>query len=228
MRYAVLWATGFGILLGTVAAVFFGVIPTIAGAIRELGTAMAELLRVLAKLQAILPAIIGAILAAILALLFNSLLEYIKRRIAKGPLVELFIADLETMWRDVDHNTHYQEIGTTFVVRGVPGLKLTSEVQAMAFETYNIKLYESEGFKLAPILCPATRLKFWATYRTMREVEATRVVLKALAKDDTNRESICTLFVGLNKRLQHQTLELVELLNKERSLFKKLAEPFFG
>lgn len=163
--------------------------------------------------------LLGAFVAAMLALVFNTLLEYVKRRIAKEPLLDLIITDLGSIALDVQQNSlgiSFSKGTITAQVRGVGGLHFENYAPDVIYETYNIKLYETEGFKLASTLKSDTRRKFWKVYKLMREVEATRVALAGLAKDDLNQENLQVLYSGLNKELYPKILELVNLLNDER------------
>lgn len=168
-------------------------------------------------------ALFSAFVGASFALVFNSLLEFIKRRIAKEPLLDLFITDLALTWKRVEHASK-MPLGSDpkvhFVVRGIDALAFRGDPE-LEFEVYNVKLYETEGFKLAASLKAETRRAFWTAYATLRDAETARLVLKEIDKDDPDRREFEKLYQKLLARLEPIILALNTNLAKERFLYRR-------
>jgi hypothetical protein len=169
-------------------------------------------------------ALFSAFVGASFALVFNSLLEFIKARIAKQPLLDLFITDLALTWKRVEHASK-MPLGTGvpkmhFVVRGIDGLAFRGDPE-LEFEVYNVKLYETEGFKLAASLRAETRHAFWAAYATLRDAETARLVLKKTDKNDPDRTEFEKLYQKLLARLDPIIPRLNENLAKERFIYRR-------
>jgi hypothetical protein len=170
----------------------------------------------------LLTVIIGAAAGAAFALIVNSLLEFVKRRLAKEPLLDLFITDLALTYKRAERASN-MPIGSDpklhFVVRGIDDCKFRGDPE-LEFEVYNIRLYETEGFKLAASL-KAARRAFWTAYATMRDAEATRIALKQIPQSDPDRSEFEKLYQKLLARLARDILRLNEDLAKERFLLRR-------
>jgi len=168
-------------------------------------------------------ALFSALVGSTFALVFNSLLEFIKRRIAKEPLIDLFITDLALTWKRADRASK-MPLGSVpklhWVVRGIDDVEFKGDPE-LEFEVYNVKLYESEGFELAASLKSETRRAFWSAYATMRDAETARLVLKKIPKDDPDRMQFEKLYQKLLDRLSADVLTLNEGLAKERFLLRR-------
>lgn len=172
----------------------------------------------------ILIVITGAFVAAILALLFNTVLEFIRRRILKESLLDLFIADIAATAMEIQSSSikplgEQSLLKLTMSLRGVDGLSFTGDPE-LSFEVFNVKLYETEGFKLAGILKSSTRREFWSAYKLMRDAESARMTLKEMSKDDPDRGSFEQLYLGLLKQLYTRLLGLSHALDRERLWFR--------
>lgn len=86
---------------------------------------------------------------------------YIKASIAKNNLIILFMTDIEKNWRNFDQLQHVFAgewiARATLSFRGYDNLNISDEVE-YRFEICNIKMYETEGIKLLPLLGRQARL----------------------------------------------------------------------
>ncbi len=165
-----------------------------------------------------------AILSFLLGTTSSIIVGFVTRSIEKRRLIDLFLADIRRHWPGID-SLKSAPVGPNFS-RGVYQFKhmkvhLLGEPD-YEFEVHNVRLYDSEGVKLALSLGSKSRKQFWDVYALLRDAEAVRQLIKSLPNDDKSRASYQDLFVKLVTKLARQFDELEQMLRRERAIFSRL------
>jgi hypothetical protein len=138
----------------------------------------------------------------------------------KQRLINLFIAEI---------GRTNLEIGRK---RNVPTGKLLARAKGELFgigdvtftgkpeyelEVYHVRLYETEGVRLAQLLESRGREHFWAATGYLRDAEAVRLIIKQLKKEDRDYDAYEKVFVALIGKGSDSLAALYRDLWEERS-----------
>lgn len=168
--------------------------------------------------------LVVAALSFLLGTTSSVMVGWITRGIEKRRLIDLFLEDIHRNWKELDQ-LKAAPVGNYFsrakyVFKGVD-ITLTGEPE-YDFEVHNIKLYDTEGVRLAQHLRRKARREFWNVYALLRDTEAVRQVINSLPKEDKSRPQYQALFVELVTLLAKRFTELDPILRRERSLAARL------
>lgn len=166
-----------------------------------------------------------AALSFLLGLLASSIADSVRRIRDRTRLIDLFVTDIRRNWLEVD-GLQMAPTGRVFsrlrsTLKGVGGLRFTGEPEYL-FEVYDLKLFETEGVRLAQVLPSEPRAALWEAYALIRDAEAVRRVLNNLTPNTLDYASYQELFTELVKRLAWQLIETETLLWRERAWWTKL------
>jgi hypothetical protein len=156
--------------------------------------------------------------------IISSLLIYLIRQIIeKNNLIEIFILDIYTNWREVSMlNLAPEKINSHRVRFYLKNIHVTfSGEPEFEYEVYNIKFFETEGFKLLHHLRKKTKQEFWEVYTLIRDAESTRKIIKTFPEDHKDRSSYQKLFVKLVEKLATKLIDFQKSLFSELPRFKQ-------
>lgn len=167
--------------------------------------------------------VVVAVFSFLLGTMSSIIVKWITRRTERRRLIDLFLADIRRHWAGIDL-LKAAAVGTYFA-RGVYRFKdmevsLSGEPE-YEFEVHNVRLYDTEGVKLALCISQKARTALWDVYALLRDAEAARQLIRQLPAEDKNRESYQTLFVKLVTKLATQMINLERLLQRERSFLSR-------
>jgi hypothetical protein len=172
-----------------------------------------------------------ALLSFLFGMLGANIVDHVRRARERIRLIDLFVQDIRRNWRDVDDLSSAQAgpefFRIRFGIRGVYGLSFQGNPEYI-FEVYNLKLFETEGIKLAQLLPAAPRKELWGAYSLMRNAEQVREVLSRIDNSHPDFHSYQRLFVELVRRLLEQLFIVEQLLWAERSWWNKLLRGCLG
>lgn len=172
-----------------------------------------------------------AAFASVLGFLFgvitSSTGELVKRMIERDRLISLITSEIRRNWTQVNRLAGVP-VGQFFArslveFKGVGGLTF-SGIPEYNFEVYNLKLFESEGVKLALHLRSKARNHFWETFSLMRDAEAVRQVLGTLDKEDPDVAEYQKVFKVLIERLDKNLRLLETELERRRSFLATILD----
>ncbi|WP_439588269.1 hypothetical protein [Hydrogenophaga sp.] len=164
-------------------------------------------------------------LGFLFGILTTSTGDLIKRIIERDRLISLITSEIQRNSPQANQLTRVP--GAPFFARslsefkGVSGLSF-SRIPEYNFEVYNLKLFESEGMKLALHLRSKTRAQFWETFSLMRDAEAARHVLRTLNENDPDFLQYQKMFKALLEKFDKNLREIVPALERERSWLAKI------
>jgi hypothetical protein len=172
--------------------------------------------------------ILGPLIGFVLGLASALILDRLKRRGEKHQLVEVFRAEFSRTGKELEYKTLGIPVplplararGVLFGVDNV-AVRGTPEYE---FEVYNVKLFETEGVRLAQRLGRPAKEQFWELYGYLRDAESVRLALNRLAPADRNYEAYQRVFTGLTSKAYKMMTKLEGTLEKERSPLEKIQE----
>lgn len=148
------------------------------------------------------------------------IVERIKNWDEKQRLINLFIAEINRTHLEI---TGRKDVPTGLVLArakgelfGIRDVTFTSKPE-YELELYNVKLYETEGIRLAKLLGSRGREHFWAAYGYLRNAEAIRLVIKQLKTEERDYNEYAKVFVALVGKGSKALGELYKDLWDERS-----------
>jgi hypothetical protein len=118
----------------------------------------------------------------------------------KQRLINLFIAEIGRTNLEIDRKKHVptgkllaRAKGELF---GIGDVTFTGKPE-YELEVYHVRLYETEGVRLAQLLRGRGREHFWAANGYLRDAEVVRLVLKQLKKEERDYGAYEQVFVAL-------------------------------
>jgi hypothetical protein len=168
-----------------------------------------------------LSAFISSFVGFLFGLASAFVIEAVKRRREKQRLISLFLEEIRRTYLEIDRK---KSAGPSMArpkteLFGVTGLNLAG-MPEYQIEVYNVKLFETEGVRLAQQLSTGGRGRFWAAYGYLRDTEAVRQVLKGLHDDAPNYEQYQKVFVQLIVKATDALNSLEHALQSERSFIE--------
>jgi hypothetical protein len=165
-----------------------------------------------------------ALLSFLLGVLASSVSDMLGRSREKNRLIDLFVDDIRRNWKEVESlgwaPTEPVFARVRFTLKGVDDLAFGGNPEYL-FEVYNLKFFETEGFKLVQLLPSKPRKTLWDAYSLVRDAEAVRKVLNELDSQDKDYSSYRKLFAELARRLTQQLIVVEAALWRERAWWAK-------
>lgn len=147
-----------------------------------------------------LSSLTSAFIGFLLGLASAWLLRKKDLRDEKQRLINLFIAEIGRTNLEIDRKKNVptgkllaRAKGELF---GIGDVTFTGKPE-YELEVYHVRLYETEGVRLAQLLGSRGREHFWAANGYLRDAEAIRLVIKQLKKEERDYDAYEKVFVAL-------------------------------
>lgn len=138
----------------------------------------------------------------------------------KQRLVNLFLAEIGRTSLEIDSK---KNVPTGVVLArakgelfGIRDVTFTGKPE-YELEVYHVRLYETEGVRLAQLLGSCGRNHFWAANGYLRDAEAVRLIIKQLKKEERDYDAYEKVFVALIGKGSDALAALYRDLWEERS-----------
>ena len=171
--------------------------------------------------------VLSSLVGFLLGLISGVLSEMLKRRQEKQQLINLFRAELMRTHMEIDSRQQVP-VGEVFArlrceLLGIPDVAFSGAPE-YELEVYNVRLFETEGVRLAQQLGPGARLAFWTAFGYLRDAEAIRLVLKSFPKEEHDYEEYQKVFVALIRNSSEALKKLWQAMERERSFIETLRD----
>jgi hypothetical protein len=167
-----------------------------------------------------LSSLVSAFIGLLLGLASAWLLKKKELWDEKQRLINLFLAEIGRTSLEIDSK---KNVPTGVVLArakgelfGIGDVTFTGKPE-YELAVYHVKLYETEGIRLAQLLGSSGRKHFWAATGYLRDAEAVRLVIKQLKKEDRDYDAYEKIFVALIGKGSDALAALYRDLWEERS-----------
>jgi hypothetical protein len=167
-----------------------------------------------------LPNLVSSLIGALLAIVVGLIIEAVKHWQEKQRLINLFIADIKRTNLEIDglRNVPTGEVlaRAKGELLGIGNVTFTGKPE-FELEVFNVRLWETQGIRLAQLLGSSGLEHFWAAYHYLRGAEAIRLVIKQFPAEERDYDAYAKVFVGLIGKGSDALSKLYRDLWEERS-----------